>query len=1499
MKKNIVIFLAVVICTTAKAQIVNVCGTDTVIFELHNYVNGIIQWEVSENDTLSWVDIEGEMGLTYKFLPTEQKFYRAKVYTTECDPIYTPISFVQLPPVANAGSDRNCGNNVINLMANEQIGATGKWTFHYGTGVIEDITDRNTKLTANYGDSIVLVWTLTNSCGSSSDTVSLIFEELVSINDGEFIIVDNTDIIYSDSIQMANGTYIIKFSDPEIAPSENVMLIGIREDMSFLEKVNSFTLQNGIYTFATEQGRIEDLFTSGTLNMGEAVNQSLTSKDGGLLPEIKGFPTRETFKTYAKNSGITPLYVTSKYDTRYPQMANTTKYSSKGGLNIPLPSIPIVETEHINVSIDDSYISIDPNFVLDYRLNWFNLEYIKIGVENATFEYGYNTVLAISGEETLKEWEKNIYEYSKVTYFMAGSVPVVVETKFEINASFDASVSGEVTFSREVVNTRILTATVERNLGNFSTSYSYSNTKTEEFDFTAEGHISAELAIGPTISFIAYGFIGPYLDVPLTASADICMDFTSGNWTATAGLEISGNLGAKAEILGESLFDFSYEIFNIPIGNEIVIPSKIKLISGYNQLGNKGSQLAKPIVVQVISSLGFPVPLSPVRVELSDGNGSVNQWFYISDLNGFVSIYWSLGTNDLNVMEVYADDCSGESLDNSPIKVNAYTPEYNSDCNNSNINVTVSVNKNTQTVNVWPSGGYPPYQYSKDDLNWTTEKPIFNYYETGTFIVYVKDIYECIASRSFTIQPANWCRNTTLSLNYTQQGTNVALFGSGGFPPYEYSWGDQSNYGAITNFNNLVPGTYIAYIHDSRGCQKSKTITIPITAVDPMLAVYPTEAAQNTPIENLVFIWSSGVYANNQVFDLYLKANSGNYTLIASDLTESEFMYQQSLEYLTDYTWKVVVKNESGTEVHFKEFTFSTIDETLITPEVPVIIQPQNGELIDTLTYTFKWQAQDEMVYNFYCDTIDGNILNAINLSEPEYKIERLENFSDYFWKVVVKNPVTGEFASSPVYTFTTDTIVLPENFSLTYPTNLFTVSSMPFSFTWDSLGNHWVYSLYLDLTDATSLIAENIETNSFEVANGILDLHSYYWKVKATNTLCGHSVESQVWSFTTDTVNVPPVILTFPTNSSTINSLPLEFTWQDLGTGYFYTFFLDEVDGSTLVADNITSNSYQSTVLHDLTDYFWKVKATKISNSNFNESSVFSFFTDTIQIPDVELISPANNSLISTSEVELIWKNLGVDYIYSLYFDEVNASTLLAENLTANSYTVNNLMDLKTYKWKVVATNTLCERSKSSLVFSFNTGFPETVTDIDGNNYNTIVINNKKWLRENLKTTKYTDGTPIPDGTGIGNYFSESSPKYFFNYNDNVANVAVYGRLYTWFTLTDARGVCPTGWHVPSISEMGAMAQGYTGGNFKEEGTAHWLDPNVGADNLTNFTALPSGGRYSNAFNWLGSFAIFWTADDFNPTFSTTYQLYYNHDNFPNGSIEKKNGFAVRCVKD
>ncbi|MFZ3064200.1 MAG: fibrobacter succinogenes major paralogous domain-containing protein, partial [Nitrospirota bacterium] len=132
------------------------------------------------------------------------------------------------------------------------------------------------------------------------------------------------------------------------------------------------------------------------------------------------------------------------------------------------------------------------------------------------------------------------------------------------------------------------------------------------------------------------------------------------------------------------------------------------------------------------------------------------------------------------------------------------------------------------------------------------------------------------------------------------------------------------------------------------------------------------------------------------------------------------------------------------------------------------------------------------------------------------------------------------------------------------------------------------------------------------------------------------------------------------------------------------------------------------------------------------------------------------------------------------------------------------------------------------------------TVTDIDGNVYNTVTIGAQVWMKENLKATKYRNSEDIP--TTIADISGETSPKYQWAYGGNINNAAVYGRLYTWYAATDSRGLCPTGWHVPTNAEWTTLTDYLgtdPGGKMKEAGTAHWTTPNTGADNSSGFTAL------------------------------------------------------------
>ena len=118
------------------------------------------------------------------------------------------------------------------------------------------------------------------------------------------------------------------------------------------------------------------------------------------------------------------------------------------------------------------------------------------------------------------------------------------------------------------------------------------------------------------------------------------------------------------------------------------------------------------------------------------------------------------------------------------------------------------------------------------------------------------------------------------------------------------------------------------------------------------------------------------------------------------------------------------------------------------------------------------------------------------------------------------------------------------------------------------------------------------------------------------------------------------------------------------------------------------------------------------------------------------------------------------------------------------------------------------------------------TITDIDGNEYEIVEIGTQWWMAENLKVTRYNNGdligTTNPATLDLSEVVYEGGkPKYQWAYNGTESNAFIYGRLYTWFAITDPRGVCPTGWHVPTKCRMaGAMQDNLIADGFNYDGT-------------------------------------------------------------------------------
>jgi uncharacterized protein (TIGR02145 family) len=216
-------------------------------------------------------------------------------------------------------------------------------------------------------------------------------------------------------------------------------------------------------------------------------------------------------------------------------------------------------------------------------------------------------------------------------------------------------------------------------------------------------------------------------------------------------------------------------------------------------------------------------------------------------------------------------------------------------------------------------------------------------------------------------------------------------------------------------------------------------------------------------------------------------------------------------------------------------------------------------------------------------------------------------------------------------------------------------------------------------------------------------------------------------------------------------------------------------------------------------------------------------------------------------------------------------------------------------------------ERGFTHVTWNRCPGTP-SVTDIDGNVYNTVQIGNQCWTQSNLKVSKYRNGDNILTGLSDGQWSSTTSGAYAI-YNNDPVNDGLYGKLYNWYAVDDSRGLCPTGWHVPSDAEWttlttflgGASA---AGGAMKSTATqptpGGWLAPNTGATNSSGFTGLPGGSRDSGGgFYSLGNGGGWWSSSDAGSGSAWTRLLDFNDALAFRYNGTPRGGFSVRCLKN
>jgi len=261
-----------------------------------------------------------------------------------------------------------------------------------------------------------------------------------------------------------------------------------------------------------------------------------------------------------------------------------------------------------------------------------------------------------------------------------------------------------------------------------------------------------------------------------------------------------------------------------------------------------------------------------------------------------------------------------------------------------------------------------------------------------------------------------------------------------------------------------------------------------------------------------------------------------------------------------------------------------------------------------------------------------------------------------------------------------------------------------------------------------------------------------------------------------------------------------------------------------------------------------------------------------------------------------------------------VNSTITLAKphlkstnSLVPMQYTAGDRILLKVASGNYSTTKTLVPVASSTETFNF-----VAATDGNGNNYGTVTIGTQVWMAENLKTTKYNDGTDILNVTDNTSW-TKAGAAYCW-YSNNYATIgSVYGALYNWYALdfetNGGKNIAPSGWHVASDAEWTTLTT-YLGGEslagekMKETGSAHWPILGTHGTNQTGFTGLPCGFRSDsngNFYNLAYNGGYYWSSTQDGVPKAWLRSLNYLNNGCFRGlnSSNKQTGCAVRCIKD
>jgi uncharacterized protein (TIGR02145 family) len=311
--------------------------------------------------------------------------------------------------------------------------------------------------------------------------------------------------------------------------------------------------------------------------------------------------------------------------------------------------------------------------------------------------------------------------------------------------------------------------------------------------------------------------------------------------------------------------------------------------------------------------------------------------------------------------------------------------------------------------------------------------------------------------------------------------------------------------------------------------------------------------------------------------------------------------------------------------------------------------------------------------------------------------------------------------------------------------------------------------------------------------------------------------------------------------------------------------------------------------------------------------------------------------TVVSATQVNLSWTDNSTNEIGFKIQRKTGTQTftdIATTSQDVTNYSDDGLTAGTTYTYRVYSFNNagLSPTYSNEVIVNagsiFNTNLTYgSVSDIDGNTYKTIQIGTQVWMAENLRTTKYRDGSNIPVVTDSAQWANNSNngnplqqPMMCWYNNDQATYTAnKFGALYNWYAINPAtngnKNVCPTGWHVPTDTEWNLLvasldllynptADGIqsstAGGMMKSTGIQFWQSPNIGATNSSGFAGLPGGVRgLDGFFYYINNFGYWWSSSENTTNNIWGRRLSYNSGEIVRGNASGNGGGSVRCLRD